>query len=715
MPEANLLEVKKIVDITDEIKRRKLQLQLITRVRESISQFNDAYRPRRERMLEINAIYRNKSYLDKNRAIWQTSTFQPFSYGAVETKTSILHEALWGNRLAAPFTVIGRTAEDHEYAFSAETHLNNTMDRIGFYEVSEEGLRSTVKYGLGVYHYGWMVRKESVLWREAVRNAKGEVERDKDERPILKYVKRDYKTSQPFVNSIDVVDGFFYDPTCKRLDKWECDYAGFKVDETPESIWENEQRNVYDKGSFDKVAEKDPHGFDELMGDAKVPQIRRDEDVEDPTFAPKTKYKIAHWWGWFDVQGNGKREFIRCSIVDERVILRAETVLLPNYPFVDVQYSRSLHGLTPWGVLDPVIDIQYEINELHNQRGDAIKLKINPQFLVNIDKIIEDHAYVSEPGALHPFHAEDGDVREQMRVLEFQNMEFLSTNEEDRLVSVFSQGTGVADLNKVLTSANKNTPASTVISIFNQQQSGNSMIVNGVLNRHGTLGGRILYLLQVYGDEEFTLRSAGRRGLEFRKESLLNILGEFDTKVTTSTFFGNRQIELQHLIQLKPLWQNAPHIDQVELDKAILENILPKRVEKIIKIPDDPMAPIDELALFMAGQGESVEIVEAESVIDLRSKLRFHESTTRRTLKSIVEKDKSTAPVLDEFEEYLTKVQERITQLEQIEQLQAQQLARQGGEAGGPGTPAINGNLQNTGIPEVRAQGNANRPRTNNF
>jgi len=534
MPETNLLEVKKIVDITDMLKRRKLQQKLITRVTESINQFYDAYRPRRERLLEINAIYRNKSYLDKNRAIWQTHAFLPFSYNAVETKTSVLHEAFWGNRLASPFTVIGRTSEDHEFAFSAETLLNNTMDRIGFYETSEEGLRSTVKYGLGVYHYGWMVREEEVLWREAMRDKEGKVERDKEKRAILKYVKRVYKTSQPFVKSIDVVDGFFYDPCCKRLQKWECDYAGFREDETPESIWENEQRNVYDPGSFDKVSEKDPHGFDELATDAKVPQIRRDEDIEEPTFAPKTKYKITHWWGWFDIDGDGKREFIRCSISEERVILRAETVLLPDYPFIDVQYSRSLHGLTPWGVLDPVIDIQYEINELHNQRGDAVKLKVNPQFLVNIDKIIEDHAYVSEPGALHPFHGDDGRVSDQMSVLQFQNMEFLSINEEDRLTSVFSQGTGVADLNKVLTSSNKDTPASTVISIFNQQESGNSMIVNGVLNQHGNLGSRILYLLQVFGDEEFVLRSAGRRGLDFRKESLLNILGGFDVKVTTS-------------------------------------------------------------------------------------------------------------------------------------------------------------------------------------
>ena len=702
-----VLQVKNLSDISDEVKRRKLQKQLLTIVRESVNSFQDAYRPRRDRLLELNAIYRNLSYYDKNRANWQTKVFNPLSYDAVERKTSIVHQSLWGNRIASPYTAMGRTAEDHAYALSAENLLNNTMDRIGFYGTSEECLRSTIKYGLGVYHYGWQYLTDEVLWRETKRDEKGQVIRDKDKNPVYTYTIKKLKISQPFVKSIDVVDHVFWDPTAKCFDKYSCDFVGYIDEQSAESIFDDEISGKYDKGSFERLSQMDPHGLDSLALDLKTPQIRTTEGVLENPVAPKTRHAIVHWFGWFDVDGDGKREFVKVSIADNKVILAARTNLMGEYPFVDVQYSRSLHGLTPWGVLDPVLQLQYYANEILCMRGDSLKLKIVPQFIINVDKILEDHAYIAEPGAFHPFRAGEESVSNMMAPLQFQTLDFLSVNEEDRLLSQFAQATGIADLNKVLTSSNKDTPASTVISILNEQQAGNSMIINGILERHGVLGSRVLRLLQLFGDESFILRSSGRQGLEFRKESLENVLGEFDIKVTTSTFFGNKQIELQQLIQLKPLWAQASHIDQIELDRMILENIAPKRVEKILRVPQQPLAPIDELLLFLAGQGESVTLSELEDLPTLTAKLKFHERVSKP------EVSKMDGLSQEEFNLYLDKLRNRIQSLEAQQLMQQQAAARALPEE--EGVPGMGGNMMNTGNPLVRQLGNQARPATNNL
>lgn len=704
MPEDNkdkdVMQIKKISSITSRVGQLEVQSKCLQKVAESLRQFQDAFSERRTQLLEINAIYRNKSYLDRNRAPWQTKVFVPLSYDAVERKTSMIHQALWGNRIASPFTVLGKTGEDHKFAQSAELYVNNTVDSIGFYPVSEECLRSSCKYGLGVYRYGWMKRNEDYLWREVQRDEKGKVVRVND-KPVYKFVKKRVKVSRPFIRSVDIVDRFFWDPRAKRIDKWDCEFVGEIVDESYEDIYEKEQMGIYDAGSCTRLGMRDPHGIEGLGLDDKGPQIRADEGLG---YLPmKSTYAVVHWYGWFDIDNDKRREFVHLVVADNRVILMAEENLLQEYPFIDVPFSRSLHSMTSWGVVDPVVGLQYYVNELLNQRGDAVKLKINPQFVINVDKILEDHPYISSPGAMHPFYGgENGDVNKHMQPVQFQSLEYVSVNEEERIVNYFGRATGVSDMNEALTSSNKDTPATTVVSILNEMQAGGSMIVNGILERHGVLGSRILKLLQLFGDEEFVLRSTGRRGLEFRSESLENILGDFDVKVTTSTFLGNRQIELQQLIQLKPLWSQAPHIDQIELDKAILENILPKRVDKILKVPTDPLTPLQEQLLFIAGQGEAVEISEQEPLRDLLEKIKAHQKFSNGTFF----RTKVDGETKEEFFSYLSKLQHRAQELQTQQALLQQQAAKGFGKEAPAPEMMGDGNMGNTGSPMVREMGN---------
>lgn len=706
------IKIKKLFDLEDELKKKDTMLKLFGRVTSTMQRFYDVWRPRRQRLLEINAIYRGKSYLDQNKIDWQTKSFYNLSYDAVERKTSLLLEALWGNKSSAPYTVYGRTAEDHEFAMSCEGHLNNTMDRIGFYPTSEANTRSVSKNGFGVYYYGWERRVEDGhLSREVVRNEKKEVMRDENGRAILKYARRQRRVSQLFVRNIDIVDHFGFDPSTKEFSPWMCDYA-YIVDElSPEAIWRREQANEFYKGSFDRLAEDDPHGlkaYETMMAkeEDKEPQIRKDDGVMDvtPGSSQKPVYRVVRWWGWFDIDKDGKREFIEAVLIPEKkVVLRCQEVLLFEYPIVDIHFTRSLHGMTSWGVLDPVVDMQYEINERRAQRGDASKFKINPQFVVNMEKIYEDHSYVSMPGAWYPVRTGDRPPTDAISPVRFDKSEYLSWEDEDRDVATFARLTGVADLNSVLTSANKDTPASTVLAIFNEQQAGNSLVVNGVLERNGVLGSRVLKLIQLFGDSEFTYRSLGRRGVEFRTETMENILGEYDVKVTTSAFYGNRNMEVQQLINLRPNYAEASHIDLVEYDRTILESILPKRVDRIIRAASDPLTAMQEQALIIADQGESLTVSDSETLESIAAKLREHQ----RFMDSEVYEDINEETKL-EFEEYLQKLADHADVLQQ--QMQQAQGGAQGGQV-----PGMGGNMANTGSPIVRQMGNQMRPKPNNL
>lgn len=712
MPDSDVLKIKRIVDIKDKLQQTKRIDDLLQRVDQSRHQYLEAFQPRRQRLLEINAIYRNKAYMDKNKAGWQSRTFLPFPYNAVETRTSVLHQALWGNRLGSPYTVNGATPEDHSFADSAEGVLNNTMARIGFFKESARCLRSTVKNGLGVYRHGWTRRIDNVLWREAVRDDKGKVEIDEQGVKKFKYVKRQLKINQPFVRSVEVIDHFGHDPNAVELDKWKCSFA-YEIEEmTAEQIKEEENRGNFYEGSFDKLKQIDPHGTRVLHSEdeEKGTQIRNDENVLETVFTPlKDKYQVIHWFGWFDVDGDEVREFIKTSVIlDSKLILTAEEYILGEYPFVDVQYTPSLHTMAAWGVLDPVVELAYQINEFTNQRNDGIKLKLNPQFVINVDQLLEDHAYVSSPGAMHPVATDDKPARNAMQVLEFQNLEFLSVNEEERLINIWRETTGNVNVQQAISSLDR-TPASTLISLLNEQQAANSLVINSVLDAHGKLGSRVLKSIQLFGDDSFIVRTNGRQGLEFRQEEMENILGDYDVQVTTSTFFGNREIELQQLIQLRPLWAEAPHIDIAEVDRALVQNVLPKMEDRIMKVPEEPLSIVDEQTLFILGQGESVTLSDLEDKASLEQKLKAHQSLkSNESIFSVM-----SPGAKDEFEIHLKRIENRLKQIEVQEQLQAQEAA-----AGAPDLEAgqgPQGNLRNTGSPGLRQAAETRRPRTNNI
>jgi hypothetical protein len=80
MPDPDILKVKRLTDISDLAKRKETMKRLMQTVTQSVTTFQGAYTTRRNELLEINSIYRCKSFYNKDKAQWQTKTFLPLSY-----------------------------------------------------------------------------------------------------------------------------------------------------------------------------------------------------------------------------------------------------------------------------------------------------------------------------------------------------------------------------------------------------------------------------------------------------------------------------------------------------------------------------------------------------------------------------------------------------------------------------------------------------------
>lgn len=694
----DIVKAKKVTDISDKVAKVEIQKNILADVVAQLQAFQDAFNPRRRKLLEINALYRNKSYYDEKRIDWQTKSFIPLPYEAVEAKTSIIHQNIWGDKFTSPFTAIGATEEDQLYARSVEGLINQALIKAGLFRSSQKCARSISKNGKGVYRYGWSEKEEERLERSIKTNKEGEVERTEEGKPKYSFVRKKLTFKGPFVRNVDVVDHFFYDPNAEELTKYKSRYVGEIYKESKEEIEKKELRGEYDSGSYARLSEDDPHGINAWLDINSSQTELRTNDELSSQLEDKEVYEIIDYFGWAyigdkDSAGNKKKSYVHIVIADRRVILKAEEWILGDPPFIDIPYVESLHSLNSTGVLDPAIELIYEINEYHNQRGDAIKFALNKQFAINTDMVIEDYDYVSEPGAMHPFATGERPVRDAIQAIDFNVPAFLSTQEENLDIEYFSRVTGHSDVNSALTSSNKDTPATTVVSLLNEQQSRSSMIINGILERHAELAKRVFYLIQLFGDEEFKIRTLGKQGLEIRNESLENILGEYDFTIVTSNFMGNKAVELQQMINYKQYAAQAPHIDQVEYDRVILEGLVPKKIDKILIAPEEPISAENEQLLFVYGQGEGIKVSEAESLEDLEVRIRKHER-----FKNSVSYTSLDASTVQEFEDYLVKLMIR------RDRLVAEMQATQGGQGNSQGE---DGNLLNQGNPVVRQLGNS--------
>lgn len=711
--ESNIVKAKKITDISDQMKKAEVISSFLKYVEECITTFDSYFEPRRRILKEINALYRGKSWVNEMKMDWQTKSFIPILYDKIEAKTSMVFEAFWGNRLGSPFTVTGKTPEDHKYAFSAETYLNNSIDSIGFYETSEEIIRATVKYGITLARVGFKDYEDEFLWREYLRDNDGKVIRNSDGSAKLKYFKKKKRIRKPFVKNIDIVTNCGWDPSAKHINKEECGYAYEIMEMKKTMIQKLEAQGVFNQGVSAKIDDMDPHGINGFGEDNKI-ALRTTDGVNVSPADSNDNYKVVYWEGWYDIDDDGQKEFIKAYILGGKLLLSAEEILMGDYSFIDLQYSRSLHSITPWGVADPVINLQYQINELYNQRGDNNKTLLNQDWAINARAMLEDHDYTSMPSGLHPFLMDSAsdDVARALRVIPKNPLNSVGIQEENRLINIIDRVTGVADFNDMLGTANKDTPASTLFGILDAQGTTNSMIVNGILNRMSVLGAKVLRYLVLFGDDVLVLRTIGKRGVEFREENIENLLGEYDVKIATSTFFGNRQMQVQNYIRMRPMWENSQHIDIVEVDKAIMEGLDPKRMEKVINIPDEPIEALDEQALFLAGQSESLDVSELENLEELQFKYDMHKTFEQSNEFNEAIKNE---PILEyDWEKFMRKIEGAIQRKQLEMQAQAQQQGQGVGAQLAQGQPQpFNGNVNNTGSPLVREQGEMIRPNFN--
>lgn len=349
---------------------------------------------------------------------------------------------------------------------------------------------------------------------------------------------------QPCVELVDLFD-FFVDPDAATIEN--ADYVIHRVAKNIDKVKENKNYKVPD--ALNPDYKKDPF---KTQRDAIMGMTTQDD-------SKKEMVELVEYWGLADI-GDGMEE---CLIVvaNGTYLLRAEKNPFAHgkKPFIKLD-DIDVH-LEFWSIGEPEMleSLQYELNDVRNQRMDNVNLILNRMWLVAKGADVDEDDLVSRPGGI--VHAMDiNGIKE----LSTADVTMSAYNEESLIKADIQDTSGVSDYAKGIgNSSSKGTPQGndTATGMMILQEAGNQRFRYKLDNLEDSLrelGKQMVALEQQFLDRDIFVRIMGQSGLQWEKLSPDDIKGAFDITVEAgSTQPMNKSIrraEARELLaQMSPL------------------------------------------------------------------------------------------------------------------------------------------------------------------
>lgn len=492
---------------------------------------------------EFYSLYRNTSSKNKQKYNGKANLFVPYCYSIIEDTAPRLVSS------KPKFYVYPRGTEDENKA----KVIAKVIDYYWYNLDMEKKLKSFVKQGL---IYGTSFLKLTWSYDE------------------------DTKEEKPQANVTNVFD-IFVDPDCEYLE--EAKYIIHRV-------W----RNLEDLREDSKY--KISEGY--VAGGKQQSEFERlNESVlgrSQPEDKDKNLVELLEYWGEFEY--NGKIENYLIVMMDKTEIIRCEPMPYKEKPFsafYDVKVPKELWGT---GEIEPIVSLQYELNDIRNQRMD------------NVTQILANRPAYDASRIKHPYEVENwlnggllgvmGSPETAVGFFRPPDVTASSYNEETLVKADFSKTTGISDLESVVGGKNVTSVSqSTATGAAIQQEEQNSRLRLKLSNLEDALvcfGKQLLDLLKENIDTPKIIRIIGEgeqtEMLEMKPELFE---GEFDVIIEAgATQTMNKQVKRNETLQMAQTL--APYVGSVIKPDWFIKNILKsfdveKPEEAIMQQPMSPM------------------------------------------------------------------------------------------------------------------------------
>lgn len=400
----------------------ELQKRALDFVTSTSTKFDSMVSSRRAKWLDWYKMYR--LFRTEKKQPWQSKLFIPKVYEIVEKMVP----ALTAND--PRYIIVPRFNDNIPFVPLLRDYLNYVWDEQDMNRKMELFAKGGLIYGTYVGKVGW--RQVAGTERKVdteLNKATGDVEEVEVEEEVVRF-------EHPTFELVDIFN-FKTDPFVQDLDESVANIH--VIDDMPfgDLLADEDMFFNLDKINPLRVPDRDN---DTSEGREKLESLGLNRDNEDDT-----EINLKECWCRFSPTGEveDEAEYV-ITVVNDEIVIRLEKNEMGIRPFVafkDKEVPGEFYGI---GEVEPLEDLQIELNTLRNQRMDFTNTILNPEWLITPSSGVNPSQLVHKPNNVI-ITDEIGGVQ----MLQMRGVPIAGYNEEAQILRDFqtvSQTTDATDL-----------------------------------------------------------------------------------------------------------------------------------------------------------------------------------------------------------------------------------------------------------------------------
>lgn len=526
----------------------------------------------------------------------RSKLFIPYSYMLVETVVPKLMLAMFESRPYARTIPLG--VADNELRKETAKKMNNLLEyyfmhKMEFIPKMAEVIKSVALYGTAITKQSWEYETRKVIKKQRKKILGFELTKAFDD-VLTETVEKD----NPKFELIDLMH-FYFDPAgmCIKDQRyniheyWEDKHEILKKNE----LSKNEE---YPKGLYmnlDKLSNMEQGG--NVTGETKSTYMPSEVGINEATNGKKGIHILEYWTDEWVVKVANR---------DTVIFIEPNPFHHRRKPFVKWVFSTKPHEFYGEGCIEPIIDLQDELNLIRNQRIDNVSMALNKMWKIRRGSNIDTEQLISRPRGFI-----EVDEMDDIDEIEMRDVTQSGYNEETIVKQDMDLTTGVNDTQRGSSPERRET--ATTMNILAKAGSERFQLIVQLLGMGGfkEMVNQLIMLIKQYVDVPTEIIITGEDEAQLSTATVSPEEIQYDWDIlglaTSLDNTANKEIRLQNLTNLYNFLKDRPDINHQALVREILELYDVKNVSEIItpppqaNVPPEMMPPTAQMGGFPMG------------------------------------------------------------------------------------------------------------------
>lgn len=464
--------------------KKKLHQELADRISTKYNESLNFQKTYFDNFNEYYQIYRGVRNSAKQNYKGRANLFVPAIFTSIESTVPLLVGSK-PNIEAIPVE-----PGDNENALAIGKLLSYQWEQMNMKVKVKSWVKQALIYGTGILKLTWSFKGEF-----------GNVIQDKPEAEL-----------------VDLFD-FFFDT--KGTNAEDAEWFIHRTYRNLEDLKDNDNYDIPKELQVEVTADEYKTQRDAIMG------LSRQEASDNK------KVELWEYWGKYDLNGDGLDEDCLIVIANRKYIIRAieNPYDHKKKPFIILKDTDIPFEFLGMGEVEPLKSLQYELNDVRNQRMDNVTLILNRMWLVDKGADVDEEDLVSQAGGVIHTGNMNG-----IKDLTTPDVTQSAYNEENIIKQDIKDTSGVTDVAKGSTTNSGSLRSAQAINMLMEAANGRFKYkLDNLEDSLKEFGRQLIALNQQFVTEPMVIRITGEMGTAWKQLNPNEIQGKFDIDVAAGS------------------------------------------------------------------------------------------------------------------------------------------------------------------------------------